>query len=71
MLAPPFLNTAIGRLLEDIPNDEIIRCLGTRGLSRQDAGPLERVIVYARDCCGKPGARHAIDRATPDAAQDD
>lgn len=71
VLAPPFLNTAVGRLLEDIPYDDIIRCLGTRGLSRHDAELLERVIVNGREYYGEPDARHAIDQGIPDAAEDD
>ncbi len=71
VLAPPFLKTAVGRLLEDIPYDEIIRCLGTRGLSRQDAELLERVIVTAREYYGEPEARHAMDQANPNASKDD
>ena len=71
VLSPPFLTTAVGRLLEDIPYDDIVRGLGTRGLSRQDAELLERVIVNGREYYGEPDARHAIDQGIPDAAEDD
>jgi len=70
VLASPFLNMAIGQLLEDIPYDRVDRLLVKKGLSQHDTGLLERVMVNAREYYESPDARRAIDTAIANAAEE-
>ena len=70
VVASPFLNMAVGRLLEDVPSDNITRCLETRGLSNHNKYLLERVIANAREYYGNPIARCALDKAIANTAED-
>ncbi|MEN6342630.1 MAG: STAS-like domain-containing protein [Methanospirillum sp.] len=70
VVASPFLNMAVGQLLEDDPHGDIPDRIETRGLSAHDRNLLERVIANAREYYGNPVARRAIDGAIANAAED-
>ena len=70
VVASPFLNMAVGQLLEDEPYGDIPDRIEMTGLSPHDTNLFERVIANARDYYGNPVARRAIDRAIANVAQD-
>lgn len=57
-----FLNAAVGRLLEDIPNDELNRLLMISNLPPEAFETLKRVIENSDDFYHKPQVRAALDR---------
>ena len=57
-----FLNAAIGRLLEDIPTDELNRLLTISNLPPEAFETLKRVIENSDDFYHKPQVREALDR---------
>lgn len=70
VLASPFLNMAVGQLLQDVPYDDVNRCLQTKGLTHHDDTLLRRVVENARDYYSDPVARRALDRAIANAAEE-
>ena len=70
VIASPFLNMAVGRLLEDDPYGDLPDRIETTGLSAHDTTLFERVIANARDYYGNPVTRRATDRAFANVAQD-
>lgn len=70
VLASPFLNMAVGQLLQDVPYDDVSRCLQTKGLTPHDDTLLRRVVENARDYYTNPVAQRALDKAIANAAED-
>src|SRR4051794_8999111 len=63
VLASPFLNAAIGRLLADIPAERLNAQLAIRHLPPSGAGTLQGVIENAHTYYTDPAARRALDDA--------
>jgi STAS-like domain of unknown function (DUF4325) len=57
-----FLNAAIGRLLQDIPTDELNRFLTISNLPPGGFETLKRVIENSEDFYYNPQVREALDR---------
>lgn len=71
VVASPFLNMAVGQLLENDPYGDIPDRIETKGLLAHDTNLFERVIANARKYYGNPVARRAaIDRAIANATED-
>jgi hypothetical protein len=57
-----FLNAAVGRLLEDIPTDDLNRLLTISNVPPEAFETLKRVIENSDDFYHKPQVREALDR---------
>lgn len=68
VFASPFFNAAIGRLIEDIPQETLRDRLHLRNLSSDGHDVVRRVIENAKAFYSDPGRRQAIENALEHAA---
>lgn len=68
VFASPFFNAAIGRLLEDIPQETLRERLHLRNLSSDGHDVVRRVIENAKAFYSDPNRRQAIENALEQAA---
>jgi hypothetical protein len=66
VIATPFFNAAIGRLLKDLPPEELHRKVTFSNLVPVGHDVLARVIENSKQYYSDPGAREALDRILAD-----
>lgn len=69
IIASPFLNAAIGHLLEDISPDDLNRLLQIDGMPPAGMNTLRHVIANAKRYYSDPTIRQAVDRAIREEAE--
>jgi len=61
VVASPFLNAAIGSLLEDVPVEDLNRLLDIRNLSPVGSSVLRRVVENSKQYYHNADTRRAVD----------
>ncbi len=69
VIASPFLNTAIGSLLEDVSADDLNRLLKMENISPAGAAVLRRVIENSTQYYNNAAVRRAVDSTVTEYAE--